>query len=210
MVEAARPGADAAVVYTRAMARMMELGSEHYPLAVHIGPLGGESPRFTDPPLGRRLRTGDYITNETSAVWGGQLSQEDQPILLGPIPDDWKGIIDLQREVFEAGLEFMKPGTAFADLIDFVNGFGEKRGLQTLILMHGRGIGDDNGPLLTPRARGDDIRDVPIERGNIFVFKPYAMRGDEQHSFVWGGDVVVTERGAERLFRRQHGLISVT
>ena len=90
MIEAAQPGADAAVVYTRTVARMMELGSEHYPLAMHIGPVGGESPRFTDPPLGRRLGPGDYITNETSAVWGGQLSQEDQPILLGPIPDEWR------------------------------------------------------------------------------------------------------------------------
>jgi Xaa-Pro aminopeptidase len=210
MVEAARPGADQAVVYTRAMARMMELGSEHYLLAFYAAPLGTEAQRMTDPPIGRRLRLGDYITNETSAAWGGQVSQEDQPILLGPIPDEWKPLIELQREVFEAGLAFMKPGTAFSDMIDFVNGFGLKRGLKTLILMHGRGIGDDNGPLLTPRSTGEDIRDVRIERGNVWVFKPYAMTPDERLSFVWGGDVVVTEKGGERLFKRSHGMVSVT
>jgi Xaa-Pro aminopeptidase len=208
LIEAAHPGADAAVVYTRTMARMMELGSEHYPLAMHIGPLAGESPRFVDPPVGRRLRPGDYITNETSAVWGGQLSQEDQPILLGPVPEEFKPLIELQRELFEAGLAYMKPGVEFADLIDFVNGFGNGRGLKTLILMHGRGIGDDNGPLLTPRSRGDDIRDVRIEKGNTWVFKPYAMTEDERLSFVWGGDVVVTDNGAERLFKRAHGLVT--
>jgi len=211
MIEAARPGADAATVYTRAMARMMELGSEHYPLAMHIGPITAvETPRYTNPPSGLRLHSGDYITNETSAVWGGQLSQEDQPIVLGPIPEAWKPVIELQREVFEAGLAFMKPGTAFADMIDFVNGFGTNRGLKTLILMHGRGIGDDNGPLLTPRARGEDIRDLRIERGNVWVFKPYALTPDERISFVWGGDVVVTDQGGQRLFERGHGMVSVS
>ncbi len=210
LIEAARPGADAAVVYTRAMARMMELGSEHYPLAVHIGPIGQETPRYTDPPIGIRLQPGDYITNETSAVWGGQLSQEDQPIVIGPIPDEWRPVIELQRELFEAGRAFMKPGTAFADLIDFVNGFGAKRGMKTLILMHGRGVGDDNGPLLTPRSTGEDIRDVRVERNNVWVFKPYAMSADERLSFVWGGDVVVTDQGGHPLFRRSHGMVSVT
>ncbi len=92
MIEAARPGADQAVVYTRAMARMMALGSEHYVLAFYAAPLGTEAERMTDPPVGQRLQTGYYIRNETSAVWGAQVCQEDQPILIGPIPDAYKPI----------------------------------------------------------------------------------------------------------------------
>jgi len=208
MVELARPGMDEAVLYARVMGRMLDMGSAYYPLALYVAPLGQEAGRNTNPPIGRRLQAGDYITNETSAVWGGQISQEDQPILLGPAPDALKKVVDLQREVFEAGLAYMKPGTAFADLIDFVNGFGAKRGMKTLILMHGRGISDDNGPLLTPRARGEDIRDVRIEKGTTWVFKPYGMTEDERVEFVWGGDVVVTERGAVRLFKRAHGIVT--
>jgi hypothetical protein len=102
----------------------------------------------------------------------------------------------------------MKPGTAFADLIDFINGFGATRGLETLILMHGRGYGDD-GPLLTPRATGEHIRDLRIEQGNAWVWKPYAMTGDERIQFVWGGDVVITEQGGEVLFQRPHGMVSI-
>src|SRR5439155_7563446 len=90
MIEAARPGADQAVVYTRTMARMMELGSEHYLLAFYAGPLGSESQRMTDAPIGRRLQLGDYLRNETSAVWGGQVSEGDQRILIGPITDGYK------------------------------------------------------------------------------------------------------------------------
>ncbi len=210
MAQAARPGTDAAELYARVMGHMLELGSEYYPLAMNIGPIGGpDPPRQTNPPIGQRLQQNDLLTNEVSAVWGAQVSQEDQPILLGPIPDAWKPVIELQLEVFEAGLKFMRPGTSFGELIDFINGFGQKGGMKTLTLMHGRGYGDD-GPLISPRSKGESVRDVRIEKGNAFVWKPYAMSTDEKIQFVWGGDVVVTENGGERLFKRSHSMISVT
>lgn len=209
-VQIARPGLDEAVLYARMTGKMLELGSEYQPLALEIETLGGPSPvRRVNPPIGRHLQANSLISDEVSAVWGGQIAQEDQPILLGPIPAEWKPIIELQREVFDAGLEFMKPGTTFGELMDFVNGFGLGRGLKTLILMHGRGYGDD-GPLLSPRARGETIRQLRIEKGNAFVWKPYAMSTDERIQFVWGGDVVVSQRGGERIFLRPHGLISIT
>ena len=209
MIEVARPGVDEAVLYARVTGRMLEMGSEWHPLAIYTDPIDAAEPkRFTNPPLGRRLQADALITNEVSAVWGTQMAQEDQPILLGKIPDAWRPVIDLQREVFEAGLAFMTPGRTFEEMIDFVNGFGEKRGMKTLILMHGRGMGDD-GPLLTPRARGENIRDVRIEKGNAWVWKPYAMSADERIQFVWGGDVVVGNDGGEVLFKRPHGMVSI-
>ena len=210
MAELARPDVDEAVLYGRVTGRMLEMGSEWVPLAMYTGPIDGPEPeRHTNPPLGRRLQANDLITNEVSASFGVQVAQEDQPILLGPIPDAWRPVIDLQREVFEAGLERMKPGTTFGELIDFVNGYGARRGMKTLILMHGRGAGDD-GPLLTPRALGENIRDLRIEKGNAWVWKPYAMSADERIQFVWGGDVLVTDGGGEVLFKRPHGMVSIT
>ncbi|MGH2397532.1 MAG: M24 family metallopeptidase [bacterium] len=210
MIKLARPGFDAAVLYAAVMERMLELGSEYYPLALYADPIDTSEPRrYTNPPIGKRLEKSTLITNEVSAVWGAQVSQEDQPILLGHIPDEWKPVINLQREVFEAGLGFMRPGTSFGELIDFINSFGAKRGMKTLILMHGRGYGDD-GPLLSPRLRGELVRDVRIEKGNAWVWKPYAMTADERIQFVWGGDVIVTEKGGEALFKRPHGMVSVT
>jgi Xaa-Pro aminopeptidase len=209
MIKLARPGFDAAVLYAAVVERMSELGSEYYPLAIYADPIGSREPRrYTNPPIGKRLESNTLITNEVSAVWGAQVSQEDQPILLGRVPDEWRPVIDLQRAVFEAGLEFMKPGTSFGQLIAFINGFGAKRGMKTLILMHGRGYGDD-GPLLSRRLRGENVRDVRIEKGNTWVWKPYAMTADERIRFVWGGDVIVTEKGGEVLFKRPHGMISV-
>jgi Xaa-Pro aminopeptidase len=210
LIELARPGADQAMVYSRVMRRMLRLGSEYYPWALYAGPRDGPEPaRMTRPPSGRRLEADWLITDEMSAVWGGMVSQEDQPILLGPIPEEWKPVIELQREVFHAGLDRMRPGVALGDFIDFINGFGDQRGMKTFITMHGRGIGDD-GPLLTSRSRGDDLRDLAFEAGAAFVWKPYGRTADERISFNWGGDVVVTEHGGELLSTRPIELVSIT
>ena len=202
MIAQAKPGVDAAVLYARVMRCMLEMGSEYYPLALRIG----ESARLTEPAAGLRLERGALITNEVSAVWGTQVAQEDQPILLGKLPDAWKPVIELQREAFELGLQLMKPGAELGQLIDAINGLGAKRGLRTSILMHGRGAGDD-GPLLTPRATGDDVREVRIEKNTAWVWKPTASTADGRISFSWGGDAVVGESGAEALFKRQHGMV---
>jgi len=209
MAELARPGMDAAVLYARVMGRMLDIGSEYYPLAFYCAPLGEEAARNTDPPLGMRLRLGDYITNETSPVWGGQVAQEDQPILVGPIPDAFKPLIDLQREVWEAGLAMMKPGLTFGELLDFVEAFGKQHDVATSVTMHGRGIGDDNGPLITPRAAGEAIRGLRMEAGNVWIWKPSTHSPDGKLTFQWGGDVLVTDHGGERLFKRPHACISV-
>src|ERR1044071_5435557 len=147
MIELARPGMDEGVLYARVMRRMVELGSEYYPMAFYSGPHPGRRlPRFEDPTEGRFLQHGFRINNEVDAVFGGLIAQEQQPILLGRIPDPWKPAIDLQRDLYVAALEQLRPGKPFGEFMDFVNGFGEKRGLKSLMLMHGRGYGDD-GPL---------------------------------------------------------------
>jgi len=210
LVELARPGMDAAVVYARVMGRMMDLGSAYYPLALYFAPLGQEGKRNTDPPIGQRLQAGDYITNETTTVWGGQVAQEDQPVLLGTLPGEYQSVIDLQHEVWDGGLAMMKPGLTFGELLDYVNGAGKQTGLKASITMHGRGIGDDNGPLITPRATGETIRDLRMEAGNVWVWKPGVESSDGRFSFTWGGDVLVTDRGGERMFARPHGLVSIT
>jgi Xaa-Pro dipeptidase len=210
MVRIARPGVEEAFLYARVMRRMLELGSEYYPLALYSGPLDATRlPRFEDPPLGRRLQTQYRIHNEIDAVWEGLIAQEQQGIVLGPVPEAWQRAVELQRDLFYAGLERMKPGVAFGEFIDSVNTFSQKKGMKTLILMHGRGYGDD-GPLLTPQHRGEEIRDVVMEEGNVFVWKPIAMTDDEKVQYSWGGCVLLTAEGAVQLVERTPGMISIT
>jgi ectoine hydrolase len=209
LAKTARPGADASVVYAAVMQRILMLGSEYYPLALTFDPIGQpRSARYTNPPVGRRFQANDLITNEISAVWGVEQAQEDQPILLGPIPDAWKPAIELQREAFEVGLETMRPGTTYGEFIDRVRGLA-RDGLEITVLFHGRGYGDD-GPLLTPRAKGENVRDLRLERGNAFVWKPTVSSPDGRIELTWGGDVLVTDAGGEKLFARPHSLVSVS
>jgi Xaa-Pro aminopeptidase len=208
MSRVARPGVPEAALYAKVMRRMLELGSEYYPLAINCGPIDAVNYRHEDPQLGRTLAPMWLIENETDAIWGGMVAQEMQPILLGPIPEVYKPVIELQRELYYAGLDYMTPGREFGDMIDFVNGYGVRRGMKTSILMHGRGFGDD-GPLLTPTDRGDSSRDVRVEKNNVWVWKPTATSADGKTSFSWGGCVLVTEHGGEPLAKREPGMISV-
>src|SRR5438552_2827141 len=200
MIELARPGLDEAVLYAGVTERMLELGSAYYDWALETGPLGDEKlqHRSTVPPVGRRLKTGELVNNEVTAIFGGMLSQEVQPILLGPLPRDWQPLIDLQRDVFHAGLDLMRPGVTFGDLIDFTNSFSRQPSLHTAITLHGRGMGDD-GPLITSRASGSSIRDLALQEGNAFVWKPYAQTPDAHWRFNFGATVIIGENGAERL-----------
>jgi hypothetical protein len=189
---------------------MVSLGSEYYPMAFYSGLHGGRRlPRFEDPTEGRFLQPMYRIANEVDAVFGGLIAQEQQPIFLGPIPDAWKPAIEAQRDLYYAALERLKPGIPFAEFMNFVNSFGEKRGLKSLMLMHGRGYGDD-GPLFTPQNRGARNRDVLIEKGNVFIVKPIVSSADGSFDTSWGGCVLVTESGGEPLVKRTPGMISIT
>jgi Xaa-Pro aminopeptidase len=209
LINLARPGADAGVLYADVTARLLESRSEYYPLTLTLDPIGTPKPkRYMNPPLGKRLESNSLINSEVNAILGAQLTQVCQPILLGKIPDEWKPVIELQKEVYEAGLTLLKPGTTFGALKEFVNNFGAKRKLKTVVQMHGCGYGDD-GPLFTPKSRPDGLRDLCIEKGNAFMWKPIAMTADERIQFAWGGPVIVTEQGCEALFTRPHGMVSI-
>ena len=210
MIEVARPGMDEGLLYARVMQRMLALGSEYYPMAFYSGLHGGgRLPRFEDPSEGRTLQPSYRIANEVDAVFGGLIAQEQQPIFLGPIPDAWKPAIELQRDMYYAALEHLTPGRPFADFMDLINGFGEKRGMKSQLLMHGRGYGDD-GPLFTPQNQGARNRDLLIAKDCVFIVKPIAHSADGTFDTSWGGCVRVTNKGGEPLVKRTPGMVSIT
>jgi Xaa-Pro aminopeptidase len=209
LIKLARPGIDAGALYADIMARLLELRSEYYPLAITLDPIGTLNPkRYVSPPLGKRLEKHALITNDVNAVAGAQLTQVCQPVLLGTIPAEWKPVIEVQREIYQAGLELMKPGMTFGALSEFVRVLGARRKMKTASQMHGCGYGDD-GPLFTVQRAGDRLRDLRIEKGNALVWKPVAMTADERIQFAWGGPVVVSDSGAEPLFKRPHGIVAI-
>jgi Xaa-Pro aminopeptidase len=217
MVELAKPGVDEAVLYGRVTGRLMELGSEHYGRArsdwlshgwaLETGPSFKEAFRFSEPPIGRRLQKGSIVMNEISASWGAMVAQEVQPIVVGPILDEWKPAFDLQRHVWESGLEKMKPGLAYQELLEFVREIPAPSGYRITVTMHGRGAGDD-GPVITPSTSNEKLAGMYMEPGNAWVWKPAVIKGDHEIHAQVGGTVLLTDKGAERLFTRPIGVIS--
>jgi methionine aminopeptidase len=209
LIRLARPQIDAGTVYADVLAQMLELRSEYTPLTLTIGSIHDATvERYCNPPIGKRLQTNELITNEVNAIRGAQMTQVSQPILLGKAPQNWQAVIALQREVYEAGLAMIKPGTTFGELGDFANTFGSRRGMQTAMQFEGCGYGDD-GPLYPTITRRDRARDIAISAGNAFIWKPIAMSGDRKIQFSWGGPVLVTESGCQALFEREHGIVEV-
>jgi Xaa-Pro aminopeptidase len=209
LIKLARPGIDAGALYSDSLARLLELRSEYFPLTLSIDSIDSQKPlRYFKPPLGRRLEANALITNEVNAIRGAQLTQVSQPVLLGKIPESWKPVIDLHREVYEAGLALVKPGESFGALTDLVAGLGAKRGMKAVARLQGCGYGDD-GPLLSGKPNRGALRDLAMEPGNAFVWKPLAATADEKIQFSFGGPVLVTERGCENLFTRPHGMIAI-
>jgi Xaa-Pro dipeptidase len=206
----AHAGADGAVVYAKMMARMMELGAEYFPSTLTIGAIGGAgAKRWSNPPLGVRLEAGSLIQAEIVAVWGTQMAEEDQAVLLGPVPLEWKAVIERQREVFEAGLKFFQPGKSCAEVLNFAKSVADKNGMKTEILLSARGAGDD-GPVITAATSADALKGLAIEKNTSWLWRPTVASADGKIHFAWGGTVLVNENGAERLSKRAHGVISVS
>jgi len=209
LIKLARPGADAGIFYSDILARMLELCSEYFPMTLTIDAIGTAKPTcYTNPPIGRRLEACALITSEINAIMGAQLTQVCQPVLLGKIPDAWQPVIALQKEVYEAGLQMIKPGVTFGALEDFVASLGAKSGMRTVLQMHGCGYGND-GPLFTDQRKNDRARDLTIEKNNAFVWKPMVQSVDGRIEFTFGGPVIVTDNGCESLFTRDHGLVAL-
>jgi len=209
LIKLARPGVDAGVLYADVIARLLELRSEYYPLAMTADPIATTLPkRYTNPPIGKRLEKNTLINSEVNAISGAQITQICQPILLGEIPDEWKSVIEFQKEIYTAGLDFIKAGMTLRSLQDSVKNLGAKRNMKTVIQLQGCGYGDD-GPLLSSRFKGEHLGDLRIEAGNTFVWKPLVMSADERIRFAWGGPVLPSEKGCESLFKRDHGMVSI-
>jgi Xaa-Pro aminopeptidase len=209
LIRRARPGVDAGVLYADVLTRMLELGSEYFPLALTIDPMdSARTTCYTNPPLGRRLEANALITNEIHAIRGAQLTQVSQPVLLGRAPAGWKPVIALQKEIYEAGLAMIKPGVTFGALADYIHGFGTQRQMKTAMHLHGCGYGDD-GPLFDRRVHVQRSHELMMRQGNVFVWRPLAMSHDEKIRFAYGGPVLVTENGCEPLFKREHGMVEI-
>jgi len=159
----------------------------------------------------RPLQAGDMINTELEAKYGGYIAQTVQAARLGKIPRELKNAFDVSVKVFDALVQFMKPGVSFRDIVTHYRGLVQESGhIPKGMLLHGRGIGEDR-PQITGEIEGDVYNaatyvmhlDLPLVEGNVFVLKPGAMPADAPDSIRCGDTVVITKEGARRLGKRK-------
>lgn len=158
----------------------------------------------------RPLQSGDMINTELEAKYGGYIAQTVQAAALGKIAPELKRAFAASVEVFDALVQFMKPGVSFREVVALYRKLVRESGHTPKgMLLHGRGIGEDR-PQVTGEVDGDIYSsatytkhlDLPLLEGNVFVLKPGTMPGDAPDSIRCGDTVVITKDGARRLGKR--------
>jgi Xaa-Pro aminopeptidase len=208
MVETARPGVCEKEVYGAMIHAMLSNGGE-LPTLFFLS-AGAEITNSSFVPTGYVIRSGDRIINEIEAKYGGYAAQAVSPMTLGEPKPDYAEMIEISRACFDAILNAMKPGVTFGSLFDLYRDTVEKRGhgryLWNHPVMHARGLGDD-GPALLGQQDLERFSRVQLEAGMVFILKPQVRAAQGKGRASIGDTVVVTERAARRLGKRDLKLI---
>jgi len=210
-IKVARAGVRDWDVWAEVMSTLVKNGSE---LPVHCNWGSGKNIKDTlTRPTFRTLERGDLIINEIEASWIGYRAQGMQPLFVEVADPVHKELIKLQRDIYNALLERLRPGVTVGELASLTETFcadmvpktGPAAGATALLNMHGRGQGDD-GPLITPSQRRPEQLAVALKENMAFIFKPYVNSADGRSSCCWGDTIVVTPKGGKRLGKRPHDL----
>jgi Xaa-Pro aminopeptidase len=214
IVEVTAPGVGEEVVFAEATREMLRHGiGLRYPMIVmNSGPatLSWGPPRWTtrgEPP--RVLARGDLMQAELMPLCGNQEVQVQMTVALDPLDDTNRTCERVARASYLAGLEAMRPGITFAELVAAMEEPFKSAGCWAYTpLVHSLGPhflagrsqinmqGLDLGVRFAgaPRARE---RTAVLQPGMVFAFEPNACLGE--HRVNIGGTVIVTANGCEEL-----------
>jgi Xaa-Pro aminopeptidase len=211
LIAHAKPGAVDWQVWAEVIYALTKNGSE---LPVHNQWASGKSVThpITRPTL-RILERGDLIISEIESSVIGYRAQGMQPVFVSVADSVHVELMKVQREIFNAVLDRLRPGVTVGELVGLtertceqvVPRSGPAAGATAGLNMHGRGAGDD-GPLVTPAQRRPEQLAVPLQQNMVFIFKPWMQSQDKSEVCTWGDTVVVTASGGKRLGRRPHDL----
>ncbi len=208
---AARAGAVDWEVWAATQYALLRNGSE---APIHCNWISGVNcVRTLTRPTFRKLAKGDLIINELEACWIGYQAQGVQPVFVEEAHPVHVELMKVQREVFNAVAEVIRPGTtlteidaaAAAAVVRAVPNKGPAAGARARLTMHGKGAGDD-GPIITSASREKRHMDYELKNNMTFIFKPAAVTADGNALCTWGDTVVITNAGAKRLGKRPHDL----
>jgi Xaa-Pro aminopeptidase len=217
MRDVVEPGVGEEVVFAEVIRDVLRhgMGLRYPEVVMNSGPhtLAWGPPRWTtraEPP--RKFERGDIVCAEIMPTYGNQEVQVQMSVALDPIDQTNQTCEQVARDSYEVGLNVLKPGMGFADLVNEmaeplrVAGCWAYTPLVHSVSPHfllGRTrVNMDQVGDLGVRyvgASGDvrPVRNVPLQAGMVLAFEPNACLGD--HRVNIGGTVILTDNGPEEL-----------
>lgn len=200
----ARPGVAENIVYAHMLNSMIEAGGE-LPTMILWSAGWPQPPSAQYMPSRRKLQTGDAVSTEAEARWGGYIAQNTQPLFVGKAPEEYKHMFALQQEAVARCYEVMRPGNTIGDVAAAAASMS-RDDYKCSLIMHSRGLGDDS-PICIHTPRDDLMKNWTLEENATFICKPMIKTADETKRLYWGDMVAVTTNGARRLGKRKAQLI---
>jgi Xaa-Pro aminopeptidase len=219
MAQVARPGVSEALVYAEVLREIHRWGCDtRYPfLSLQSGPdnIAWGAPRWTlraEPP--RTLARGDVVQAEIHTLYGGQEAQVQMCVALGPLAPELLQCEIAARASYEAGLQAVRPGATFADVVHAMerplreSGCWSKTPLLHTLTFGATGFTPVNREQLAGTREGQiegqvkaGIRrgDLRLVEGMSLELEPNACLGTRRINI--GAGVIVTAEGCEELNR---------
>lgn len=204
LAEAARPGVTERELRTAFATAVAHDDGGLNNAFISSAPMTGAEPgaplAWKSEPSTRRLRSGDVITTETSASWGGYHSQIHRPYAVDGEPTDaYREMFELAREVVEAMVDRLRPGNTSEDIYRAMSPIEASDYKLYDVGCHGYGNGylhpfiGTEGSNYWPGADDPVTAAWTFERGMVIVVQPNLTTPDERRSLQLGTTVVVDD-----------------
>ena len=217
MMKVTRPGTSESEIYAAVMYLLFLNGANGLnvpyatPMLLQSGPdnpgwgppiwlIRGQAPRV--------IQKGDLVQAEIFSRYGGMNTQIQMSIAIEPVDSVNRECAVIARKSYEAGLESLRPGRTFGEVVEAMEEPLEQAGawhltplihsLNPLTLVSRMGVGMEKLPGIENyqwQGPSQDVSpDVTIQVNTIWELEPNACLG--KHRVNIGGTVLVTEEGA--------------
>lgn len=143
------------------------------------------------------VASGELVTIDFGAVYGGYHSDETVTVCVGKPDDRQREIYGIVKEAHDRAVAAVRPGVSFRELDAIARGFIEEQGYGAFFghgLGHGVGLDVHEKPVVSPRGEG------VAEEGMVFTIEPGIYIPE------WGGvrieDTVAVTGDGHRLLTR--------
>jgi Xaa-Pro aminopeptidase len=163
-----------------------------------------------EPP--RRVQRGDMVQAEIHTLYGGQEAQVQMSVALDPVDADNRKCEAVARRAYEAGLNKLRPGVTFAEVVGAMEapireaGCWSKTPLLHTLSFGGTGFTSVNRDQLkaTPEGKVESQAKPGIRRGELVLQAGMGLELEPNaclntHRVNIGSGVLVTAAGCEAL-----------